>query len=351
MKHASSGSFLRPVIPKTLRAAAAAACAALLLLPAAPAAGAGQGSEAAAIPALQTGPDGESTIRRADLRVGRVAYRLAVAGRPLCPNSWPASGLLFHHLAEYAPPDRPLMVARYGLDRGPGVLSVVGGSPAAKAGLVAGDVLLSVDGAAFPSAVEIAAIRERSVWRARLEATERQLEDALRRGPADLLVLRQGRTLALRLDSLPACLGRVRLARSEQVNAFATKGDYVVMTTAMLDFVRSDDELAVALGHELAHIIFGHPAIRSEEGVLSGLGIHPSSLWKREAEADRFGLRLMAAAGYDLDAALPFWRRYLGKYDWFPQIFRSHPSLGARQKIAAEEIAAIRAGQPWRPGM
>ena len=49
-----------------------------------------------------------------------------------------------------------------------------------------------------------------------------------------------------------------------------------------------------------------------------------------------------AAAGYDLDAAIPFWRRYLGKYDWFPQIFRSHPSLGARERIAAEEIAAIR---------
>ena len=58
-------------------------------------------------------------------------------------------------------------------------------------------------------------------------------------------------------------------------------------------------------------------------------------MWKREEEADRFGLRLMAAAGYDLDAAIPFWRRYLGKYDWFPQLFRSHPSLGARERIAA----------------
>jgi predicted Zn-dependent protease len=114
------------------------------------------------------------------------------------------------------------------------------------------------------------------------------------------------------------------------------------MTLAMLKFLRSDDELAVVLGHELAHNIFHHPAIRSEEGILRGLGLKASAMWKREEVADRFGLRLMAAADYDLDSAIPFWRRYLGKYDWFPQIFRSHPSLGARERIAAEEIAAIR---------
>lgn len=299
----------------------------------------------AATPAAGTG---ESTLRRADLRVAKVAYRLTLAGRGLCPAAWPLTGMLFHHLAEYEPKDRPVMVARYGLDRGPGVLSVIGGSPAAQAGLAAGDVLLGVGGIPFPSPTQIAAIRDRTAWRGRLEASEMLLEDALRRGPADLLVLRQGRELRVRLDSLPACLGRVRLARSGQTNAFAS-GRYVIMTTSMLDFVRSDDELAVVLGHEMAHDILGHPATRSEEGVLAGLGIHASNIWRREEIADRFGLRLMAAAGYDLSAAIPFWRRYLGKYDWFPQIFRSHPSLGAREKIAAEEIAAIRGGLPYRP--
>lgn len=310
--------------------------------------GAAHPAGAAEPPPVLTAAAGESTIRQADLRVARVAYRLALGGRALCPVAYPLTGLLFHHLAEYEPKDRPLMVARYGLDRGPGVLSVVGGSPAATAGLMAGDVLLKVNGAAFAPPTEIASIPERKLWRAKLEATERLLEDALRRGPSDLLVLRQGRELHLRLDSLPACLGRIRLARSTQTNAFAT-GSYVVMTTSMLDFVRSDDELAVVLGHEMAHDILGHPATRSEEGILAGLGINPSNIWRREEAADRFGLRLTAAAGFNLDAAVPFWRRYLGKYDWFPQIFRSHPSLGARERIAREEIEAIRAGAPPRP--
>jgi hypothetical protein len=300
-------------------------------------------TDAAAQPPSAAGEDPLSTtLRKDDLRVARVGYRLALAGAPLCRDRYPLTGMLFHHLAEYEPADRPLMVARYGLDRGPGVLTVLSGTPAARAGLVAGDVLLAVNGRTLPTGASVAAEPKREKWRRLADESESELETALRGGPADLRVLREGREIALRLGSVPACLGRVRLARSTQVNAFAT-GRTVVMTLAMLKFLKSDDELAVVLGHELSHNIFGHPAIRSEEGILRGLGITgANAAWKREEVADRFGLRLMAEAGYDLDAAIPFWRRYLRKYDWFPQIFRSHPSLGARERIAAEEIAAIR---------
>jgi hypothetical protein len=274
-----------------------------------------------------------------------VAYRLALAGRSQCSEAFPLTGMLFHHLAEYEPADRRLMIARYRLDRGPGVLTVLAGSPAAAAGLVAGDVLLSVAGRPFPSPAKAAGEEKRKAMRKMLEASEAQLEQALRDGPAQLRVLRSGRELTVSLGSVPGCVGRVRLARSSQMNAFSLRG-YVVMTTAMLGYVRSDDELAVVLGHELSHSILGHEAMRNDEGLLESLGFKPNAIWRREEQADRFGLRLMAAAGYDLGAAIPFWHRYLGQYDWFPQIFRSHPSRGAREKIARQEIEAIRSGGP-----
>ena len=282
-----------------------------------------------------------TTLRQADARVAAVAYRLAAAGRPLCPESFPLTGMLFHHLAEYLPEDRPTIVARTRVDRGPGVLTVLPDTPAAAAGLMAGDVLLAVNGKTFPPPTAIAAEPNRKKWRMRVEATEALLEAALRDGPARLTVLREDRELALTLGSVPGCIGRVRLARSTQMNAFSLRG-YVVMTTAMLGYVRSDEELAVVLGHELSHSILRHEGMRDDEGILASIGIKPSNIWKREAQADRLGLRLMAAAGYDLDAAIPFWRRYLKKYDWFPQIIRSHPSLKSRQRIAREEIDAIR---------
>lgn len=320
--------------------------AALFGLP--PAAAAGQPTYSAAAPGR------ESTLRQADMRVAEIAYRLALAGAPRCSHHYPLTGLLFHHLAEYEPPDRALITSTYRLDRGPGILTVLGGSPAARAGLVAGDVLLAADGAAFPSPIPAAAEPNRKAMRKMLEAAEMHLEERLKRGPAELTVLRSGRELRLTLDSLSACQGRVRLARSTQMNAFAN-GRYVVMTTSMLDYLRSDDELAVVLGHELAHNILRHEALRDEgglpdEGLLRSLGIKPGRLWRNEAEADRLGLRLMAAAGYDLSAAIPFWRRYLRKYDWFPQIFRTHPGRRARERIANEEIESIRREAAARAG-
>jgi peptidase M48-like protein/PDZ domain-containing protein len=309
-----------------------------------PAAAAGQ-----AVP----GPGAGSTLRQADLRVAAAAYRIALAGQPLCSDPFPLTGLLFHHLAEYEPADRALVTERYGLDRGPGILTVLAGSPAARAGLAAGDVLLAVNGARFESPVAIAAERERDKWRKRVEASELQLEDQLRRGPASLRVLRGGAEIGLTLDSVSGCQGRVRLARSSQVNAFAN-GRYVVVTTAMLDFLRSDDELAVVLAHELSHNILRHPALLDEQGVpkrglLRGIGKNAKRVWRTEAEADRFGIRLMAAAGYDVGAAIPFWRRYLGKYDVLPQIFRTHPSLSARERITREAIEALNRPAPPQP--
>ncbi|HEX8669505.1 MAG TPA: M48 family metallopeptidase [Allosphingosinicella sp.] len=288
-----------------------------------------------------------STLREADRGVAAAAYRIAVAGAPLCPERHPVTGMLFHHLAEYRPGDRPLMIQRYRLDRGPGVLTVLDGSPAARAGLRAGDVLLAVNGAPLPAG---AAFLRSKDWRKLAEGAEGQLEAALKQGPATVRIVREGRESDLRLDSVPGCLGRVRLARSDQMNAFAT-GTTVIMTTRLLGFLRSEDELAVVLAHELSHNILHHPDRLDEQGVpksgfFRAFGKNAARVWKTEEEADRFAIGLMWRAGYNVEAAIPFWRRFLGKYDALPQVFRTHPSLPVRERITREAIDALPRPRP-----
>src|SRR3546814_19959489 len=91
------------------------------------------------------------------------------------------------------------------------------------------------------------------------------------------------------------------------------------MTTALLDFLRNDDELAIVLGHEIAHTIYKHPAELEargvpSEGLLRGFGKNASRVRATEEEADRLGIKLAWAAGYGVSAAIPYWRRYYSQY-------------------------------------
>ena len=112
-----------------------------------------------------------TTLRTEDLRVASVAYRLGVSGASLCAGFYPVTGLLLHHLPEYDGAGRQFQIERYRLDRGPGVLATVAGSPAARSGLAAGDVLLSVNGVDFADPRAMAAEKDRDIWRKRVEAS------------------------------------------------------------------------------------------------------------------------------------------------------------------------------------
>lgn len=208
-------------------------------------------------------------LRAADFRVAEIAHRLAVSGKAHCPALLPITGMFLHYLPEYDPANRAEAIRLYAVDRGPGVLSVVGGSPAARSGLMAGDVLLSINAMPLPTGDALARTGSGIKWRRAAAEIETLIEEQLRIGPAKLNVLREGKELQLVLQREMACPVRARLARSNQANAFAD-GRTVIMTTRMLDFVRSADELAVVLGHEAAHNILRHPARLEEEKVPKG---------------------------------------------------------------------------------
>lgn len=286
-------------------------------------------------------PRAGSFLRIDDHRVSTVAYRIATGAIAHCAERIPVAGLHLDHLAEYAVPDRPGLIGLRSLDRGPGVVSVVDGGPAARAGLAAGDVLLLVNGRSLEPVPGIAGSAE--VAR---ERTGRLLEEELRSGPARLLVLRSGQALPVVLAAQPGCPARVRLARSAEPRA-AAGGGKIVLTTAALAETENDDELAVIIGHELAHVVLKHgERLRTQRvprGWLREVGKNAGRVLATEREADRLGLKLAWVAGYDVNAAIPFWRRFYAKYDG-PRLFRTHPALPERERLIREVIAELQAG-------
>jgi predicted Zn-dependent protease len=146
------------------------------------------------------------------------------------------------------------------------------------------------------------------------------------------------------------------------INAGATFGE-IVVSTGMLRFVRSDDELALILGHELAHITQGHVSQGAMNTSLLGLGsqvvnaIYPGiglltgqagqlflNRYNQDQEraADVVGLRYAFAAGYDPRAAAQVMRRMAHEepHTATAGFFSSHPSSLERanelQRVAAQ---------------
>ena len=109
---------------------------------------------------------------------------------------------------------------------------------------------------------------------------------------------------------------RFHIVAAPQPNAFALPGGQIVVTSGMMDFVRSDSELAVVLGHEIAHIDLRHAVERYQYQYRLGglvelahrLATMPFSA-DQELDADAEGLRLAIAAGFEPAAAAALFAR------------------------------------------
>lgn len=303
----------------------------------------------------QTGDEAArlSALTELDQRVARVAWALSRANRDLCPVVRQSAGWALHAANQYSDALRPLAKARFQLNGDlPGILAVPSGSPAAQAGLRQGDLVLAVDDAPL----SVGALNRPAEF-AGLSANIAVLDSALAGGPARLTVQRGEDRLDVTLRPEPACGYEVQLNPSDELNARAD-GRRLFISTALAGFAQTDDELALILGHELAHNVLRHRSWAETGGEgrtvvdrdcdprLCGAGDH-------ERQADRVGLYLMARAGYRPDVAAPFWRRF-GASNWrvrYPQL--AHASAGVRaarlEQVQTEIEALVAAGRPLLP--
>src|SRR4051812_43251183 len=171
-----------------------------------------------------------------NLRLASIAYRISTATVDTCPDPQMATGVLLHDVSNYDPKDRPAVGRAFQLGSGFGVIGIVPGSPADRAGLRVDDEIVSVNGVGVehPSAVD----QPRKSYR-RVAAFTNALQSALARGPADLVVRRNGSLVQTKLTGELGCGGEVSLLRSNSSNAW-TDGRHVVVTTGMMRLARSD---------------------------------------------------------------------------------------------------------------
>lgn len=291
-------------------------------------------------PAFAAADQGLLDIRTLDRKLAEISFRLATQNTALCPVQQAWSGLVLHDLNQYAPAYRRAAVATFRLEGGyPAVLAIVPGSPADAADLSEDESIAAIDGIALIPAVFTRRPSNRSI-----DETGRKLDAALQTGRVQL-VIRSGRgTRTVALDSIPGCMSRVELAPGPQLTA-AADGRTIQVTGALAQFVRSDDELAIVAGHEMAHNILRHreklDAAKVERGLLGSIGNNAARIYGTEREADYLGLYLAARAGYDISAAIGFWERYGRRNGW--GIFRSatHPGWRKRQEMVHATIHEI----------
>lgn len=122
---------------------------------------------------------------------------------------------------------------------------------------------------------------------------------------------------------------------SPVVNAFALPGGYVYVTRGLLALANDEAELAGVIGHEIGHVTARHPAQRQTRGtfaqvgsILASIGLQVAGVdasgqigqilqtgtqgylasfsRTQELEADQLGIRYLARAGYDPQAAADF---------------------------------------------
>lgn len=291
-------------------------------------------------------------LQAEDLRVARVTYRLAVAGADLCLDTGPLSGILVHGASQYSPDYRPAARQVFGLGDLPGVEGVVPGSAADRAGLVAGDTLLAVNGEAF----ERYEAADKAADYAPVAAAKARLQAALAKGPVTLHIKRGGEARTIRITPDTGCASTVQLLPSDTSDAGAD-GRMISITTEMVAQTHDDDELAVVIGHEMAHNALRHRQRLDAAGVSRGLlrifGKNASRIKETEIEADHLGLYLMARAGFDIQAAPRFWERYGKAHDMSFLSEPTHPRWKTRVRQLTDTIVEIRkkeqTGQPLVP--
>jgi predicted Zn-dependent protease len=160
----------------------------------------------------------------------------------------------------------------------------------------------------------------------------------------------------------------VILVKTPTINALCMPGGKIAVFTGILDALKlTDDELAIVLGHEMAHALREHARAREAKVTLTNVGTLAIGLviggnmgelarqgggllalkFNRddEKDADLIGMEIAARAGYDPEAGITLWQK-MGQVAGGarPPWLSTHPSSEDRLKRikgATKDVAKL----------
>ena len=144
---------------------------------------------------------------------------------------------------------------------------------------------------------------------------------------------------------------------SDEINAFATPGGFVYVTTGLLKAAENRAQLASVTGHEIAHInerhgVKGLKQAVAAQGIANVAGVDSSQVAQIayqltvdlprsrsfEYEADSAGLKILQQSGYPAEAFADFLTKLQG--GGTPEFLRTHPSSDNRIEAISQETKA-----------
>lgn len=299
-------------------------------------------------------------------RLENVAFKVLAANVNDCGgNIIPRLGFRALAQGDVGEAKRAVTVSALQLDaERPTVIGVVEGGPAAKAGLLVGDVVIRVDGRMAP----------KKAWPSWLSGYVKNVGSTR---PMSIQVRRQGQTKMLHATPVFTCNIPVELEQENELNAY-TDFKKIVIYSGIMRVAQNDAELAIIVGHELAHVTMGHRQKQEQNrmaGAAAGLvvdvaaaaagvdtrltGMQDGAALELtayatafEREADYVGAYYAAHAGFDLTGER-FWRAMAQenpKHIFFAGLHPTSPERFLQmQKTSAEISEKIRLKQPLVP--
>ena len=204
---------------------------------------------------------------------------------------------------------------------------------------------------------------------------KRQAQEQRALAPSDHPQLQRLRTIARKMlpytvkwnDRAKTWKWEVNLIGSNQINAFCMPGGKIAFYTGILDTLKlTDDEVAVVMGHEIAHALREHARERMGKQTATSIGANIAShvlglgslgnmalgaganlltlKFSRddETEADIVGLELAARAGYNPSAGVTLWRKMQQSSKGAPpQWLSTHPASDSRIKEINKHLPEV----------